>query len=387
MLTIIFSWQKIIVMSNLTLNIREIRDKYTKQDLAQILIRNKGEVILFFPGNCIGNSQSCLDVADDYLEILYAGEKLAGVCEAIKENFVNGSVHFIFKSGDKKDLVNVLFEVLDVIERADEDSMFEFIDYKDEFIENLEQKTVLFPEIADAFLANFVNGVRGIEDKNYVKSLYDRFPEWKYGFWHSFTSNELNYEVYVSTYAWIIPHNTNGKKTDGIVKKILRKFAGFEGELPSFYEIQWVSASGLPPIAFHRYATTSYPYDAIEVARECAVEIRSKEFTGRSSKNISKKDQAILEIIESAENHKEAVSSKLSEDGEVLIAKDKIAHYIFFKERHELAKFFESGNSVYNDILFNTFMITGSAGLYELPEKVRRNFINLIDAAAHHLIH
>lgn len=91
-------------------------------------------------------------------------------------------------------------------ECIDEDERFHYYEKLNEYESNLTSMALVFPDVADDYFANLLNGgIREMELDTSDKSELP--PEYKYGYWQSTEYNKSDDKVLVSTSCWIAPNN------------------------------------------------------------------------------------------------------------------------------------------------------------------------------------
>ncbi len=306
---------------------------YTFDELYSTLANAPEDIVLEVPCHSINSSQYPTDLAYDYLWALFVGENIASFCKSIsfQMDYRNFPVKacFVFRPKNLIDLTEKLYSILPAF---DNNFCFDELDNEfqrmyDEFVDTLEKRKLYFPDLADRYLANFVAGIHYLyedeeEEKRekIIENLYNDNPEWRYGFWRSFASNNVGYDFYISSNSWIVPLNAH-------VEELLKEYGGFRNKVPPLEEAEQISSLKLASIVFNKANIVLYPQDKIYSARKCAQDVwfTSSDCEARRSKSEIKKYRQFYGIgyIE---------KFLLSTDGDILIVCDEVTRYIFFDD-------------------------------------------------------
>lgn len=221
------------------LDIQDIWDN--KIDEATLLktIKCRGEIEIVFPLESIGSTQSYLDIINDYIMVSYCSEKIASFVKIKKGEIttINGySADFtiICTPHDTKNLVKHLIYFSPFFSREDDELSDEdrisFYDEIEEYSLNFNKQYFVFPELANNYWANLINGAYweiaeyyDSEDE-FFKKTYRKYPEHKYGFWKNALSTKYDETIYFSTENWIIPPKSN-------IIQALKVYSGLETDL------------------------------------------------------------------------------------------------------------------------------------------------------------
>ncbi len=182
--------------------------------------------------------------------------------------------------------------------------------------------------MADLYLANFVEGICYLYDdeeeeerEKLIEELYIGNPEWRYGFWRSFASNNIDYTFYNSSrHGWIVPLSVN-------VETLLKDYGGFINRLPQLAEAMQISSLNLPSITFNQTNIVIYPEDKINNSRECARHIWFI-CTNSQARRISSGIKEYRKFYGIGHIKK----LLLSTEGDILIVHDEVAQYVFFDD-------------------------------------------------------
>jgi len=321
-------------IQNVYLSLADI-DQYTFNQLFDLLGKADTGIQLAVPCSSIGRTNNPLDIAYDYLKALFVGETLAAYCEEASTTDTEywddklhlHSVYFTLRPRDVTELAKTLIflshgfinphEYLksqakgfpegwlpdDFYEETPESVRFH--DDVAEFEEELEQRALRFPELADSYFANYIHGCEpeGIELDTIAH------PEYKYMFWRSFLSKEVGFNFYVSSDLWILPVEID-------IENLLIEHGGFRQGVPDLYEAVPLTMGNLSPIVFNKYYVTGYPADEIARAQKCAEEV----FSSRLHLDFEDRPLNIINRV------------LLDKELGLIVASDQIAQYIFFRD-------------------------------------------------------
>jgi hypothetical protein len=222
------------------LAIQDIWDN--KIDEATLLktIECGGEIEIVLPLNSIGSTNSYLDIIYDYILVSYCSEKIASFVKINKGDItMRDKYHEDFTivciPRDIKNLVECLMQFSpffssDAEELSDEDRC-SFYEEIEKYELNFNKQCFVFPELADNYWANLINGAYWEMASEYLdsedeffKKTYRKYPEHRYGFGKNAPSKEYNETIYFSTENWIIPPNSN-------IIQALKVYSGLETDL------------------------------------------------------------------------------------------------------------------------------------------------------------
>ncbi|MFN6482378.1 MULTISPECIES: hypothetical protein [unclassified Nostoc] len=347
---------------------------YNFEELYEELSKISDNFILEIPCYSINSSQYNTDLAYDYLWASFVIESIGEFCENISFQ-VNSEEMPVkiccdFKPKNLIELTKVLFLLLPTF---DDDYDFDNDErvplMYEEFQNTLEKRRLYCPDIADFYIANFVAGIYSLyedeeeeEQEKLIEELYNKHPEWRYSFWRSYWSNNVGFDLYVSSDSWITPVNVD-------VGDLLKQKGGFYYRLPTMLEAQKISFLNQDPIVFNESSIILYPKNKIDNAQICSKEIWAKNY-GYQSQN--------SDLIVTYNNfNNDSLINKifLSQEGEIIIAYDKVAQYIIFN--NNLDKVSKETINKYLDITIN---FTGSAkNLLGISSKIACNWHELDD--------
>ena len=312
--------------------------EFTFIDLYNTL--NKASDNLVLEVSIGGGYNSNLDWASDYLWALFIGENIAEFCESIVAKEQSGLIEFVFIPKNLTELTSKLIWLATPFEEDSEEDI-EFQEIYHNFAESLETRKLHFPEIADGYLANFMGGECDLGD-NEVEELHSKYPERRHQFWKSFASNNIGYDFYVSQHSWIIPLEVNAET-------LLRKFGGFENEMPPLEEAEYLSLMNLQPIVFNKTIVVRFPQERLYDAQKCAKDIWDEKFFIKNYKSSGESDSQLRDIFQTVSQlgkgiYIEDIQQRinkifLSREGEILILCDNVAQYIFFNDSHKQIKY------------------------------------------------
>jgi hypothetical protein len=308
------------------------------QTLHDTLIAADGavELVVPFPAIEVG-TQSYLDIADDYACALFLGESLAELCQAIAAQVKSDKVRFRFIPQDIEGIVQLLIDMKplydeEVDDLAEEELALVQAELRNQangFADTLDERKLHFPELGDLYLANFVVGESDLEIEE-IEELHRRFPERQYEFWRSSVSNLIGFDLYVSDKVWIAPLNCD-------ITLLLTTYGGYDNGIPDLLEATPMTFGSLMPVVFNQAVIKRYPYDKIENAQKCAEElwlnpkVHNKNRTALGTRYESK-DGDDISSSDSLRVNTNVTRTFLSGDGNLLLATDTIAQYIFFSD-------------------------------------------------------
>ena len=306
---------------------------YTFDELYSTFANAPEDIVLEVPCRSINSSQYPTDLAYDYLWALFVGENIASFCKPISFQMDYGNCPvkacFIFQP---KDLIGLTQKIYLLLPMFDEDLCFDELDNKlqnmyDDFVDNLEQCNLCFPDLADRYLANFVAGIPYLyedeeeeERDKQIENLYNDHPEWRYGFWRSFASNNVGYDFYISSNSWIVPLNAH-------VEELLKEYGGFRNNIPPLEEAEQISSLKFTPIVFNKANIVLYPQNKIYNAREFTQNIWFTSFDCEARRRKSG-----IQLYRQFYGIGYIKKLLLSTEGDILIVCDEVAWYIFFDD-------------------------------------------------------
>lgn len=171
------------------------------------------------------------DLAIYYLEASYICEEIAELGE-VKSFEVNwdGGYHpiaqFMIVPQQLEKLQEMLYGISLALAGENEDE-FWWPETLEEYQENIKKRKLKFPELADDYFANLINGAYNEYEANYDdpeefrSNILKQNPEHLFGFWKCMYSDTIQQDFYVSSESWIIPPQSD-------FKKILKKYSSIE---------------------------------------------------------------------------------------------------------------------------------------------------------------
>lgn len=344
-------------MSTQILALEKIDQLFTIKSLCEYLENYKSIKLVV---NCVTfcSANSNLDIATDYLFSLFLGESIYPFCESISYVITSYTIEFDLYVEKAHDLAEILFKFSEVCyskgnneiilssseviySKDDEDDYDEaifdsfhelIIDFRSKLFNPIKPK-IFFHELADSYMANLIAGESDLDyDKDAVKSHYNLHPEEEFGFWHSFLSPYLNYDLYSSPWAWIIPYNANKNEEPHNIEPLLLSYGGISENF-IMEEADNLVFKSLPPIVLSQSVMMQFPRMGFNIAQKCAYSILKKDnisLLSIDSDSYSSFNQKI--------NHFRDVKTHqilLSEDGSLMIIRDDLAQYIFFVDHYD----------------------------------------------------
>lgn len=333
------------------LAIQDIWDN--KIDEATLLktIECGGEIEIALPLKSISRTQSYLDIIDDYITVSYCSEKIASLTK-IKKGELTGDTYAYFTikctSLDTKNLVKCLiyfspFFSEDNDELPDEDRI-SFYEEIEEYELNFNKQSFVFPELANNYWANLINGAYwemaseyyDSEDE-FFKKTYRTYPEHRYGFWKNALSTEYNGTIYFSTENWIIPPKSN-------IIQALKVYSGLEIDLILEkaeiikYKGSYVILNSSSAVWFKEAAAL---FKSISCAEKTLSKKYKKQFPAKPAKDLDNAQLSIFSEFPSQRkrrNHyfnsipqdSEKFQYSLSEFGDLVLVEYLGFTYVFF---------------------------------------------------------
>lgn len=285
--------------------------------------------LLEIPCHSINSSQYNTELAYDYLWASFVVESIGEFCENIsfEKNYDEMPVKVCcyFKPKNLIKLAEILFLLLPTF-----DDDYDFDDDEcvslmyEEFQNTLEKRRLYCPDLADSYIGNFMVGIDSLyedeeeeEQGRLIEELYDKHPEWRYGFCRSYWSNNIGFDLYFSSDIWITPINVN-------VDDLLKQTGGFHYRLPTILEAKKISILNQVPIIFNESSIIIYPKNKIDSAQLCSKKIWTKNYEYQSQ-------NSNFIVSYNTFNNPDSINKIfLSQEGEITIACDEIAQYIIF---------------------------------------------------------
>ncbi|WNG19337.1 hypothetical protein [Cystobacter fuscus] len=263
-----------------TLGLEEFSGKSTAAliKLAKEHSSPDGAVKINFQLANIGNTNDPANIAYDYLEALWIGERLSKHCKKVTSETKSLSyyeVYVVFSMWPSnfeewaRELVQLTidlelwgedcpdgYEIYDPITKAEGSSEVE------DDIFNGSSKICL-PELADCFIANFIHGTLYHEEEAYWN---ERFPTWRHGFWKSALSREIEYDLYTSTNSqgvWIAMSDKDK------IEDLLSQYGGFSEAGRKLYLAEYLRLNDESPFLVSVRNSVYAPVQQVESALEC----------------------------------------------------------------------------------------------------------------------
>jgi hypothetical protein len=172
------------------------------------------------------------DLAEYYLEASYICEEIAGLgkSRSFKVDWNSGYhpvAQFVIVPQQSEKLHELLFNFSHALSGENEDEELWWIENLEEYKENIRKKNLKFPELADDYFANLINGAYNEYESNYDNpdefrnTIAKETPEHLFGFWKCMHSGAINQDFYVSTESWIIPPASD-------FTKVLQKYSSIK---------------------------------------------------------------------------------------------------------------------------------------------------------------
>ena len=224
---------------------------------------------LVIPLRSINITNNPMDIASDYAWALHAAELLSPHVSSFshRHQVANYSHSEIFSfiptrpAGCKEAVREIRLVYSDVESKKTDQARRKANKFEESL---LEYPRVRFPELADSFLANYVNSLEGNYDEiDLVNRIYQKHPTWKYRFWKSFLSQEVGTDIYTSTHSWILPRSMS----------INRLLNYLDPDLPpaeiQLFQATPIRISFLPWILASSSVCVQIPFNCLNSAAEC----------------------------------------------------------------------------------------------------------------------
>jgi hypothetical protein len=173
-------------------NIDEAASKgMTSEEIGLFLSQNKGGFIF---QKSIERAHQYSDLAEYYLEASYICEEIAtsGESESFEVNWNSGYhpvAQFMIVPYEMQPLQDTLYKYSQALSGEDEDDTLWWIDTLEEYKEGIQNRKLRFPELANDYFANLINGAYSEYESNFddPDEFRDRIkkenPEHMFGFW------------------------------------------------------------------------------------------------------------------------------------------------------------------------------------------------------------
>lgn len=211
-------------------NIDEAASKEMTSDEIKLFLSENSNGFIF--QKTLERARHYSDLAITYLEGSYVCEEIATLGET--KNFKvdwNSNYHpvaqFVIIPQEPEKLYELLHDFCLALSGEDEDKTMWWIEDLEEYKDNVRSKKLKFPELADDYFANLINGAYSEYESNYDdpdkfrQNISKQNPEHLYGFWKCAHSDIIKQEFYVSSESWIIPPTSS-------FTEILRKYSSIE---------------------------------------------------------------------------------------------------------------------------------------------------------------
>ena len=301
---------------------------YTFDSLQALLATAPGKIALHVPCPSVDNLRLLVEGMEEYLRALFIGETIAEFCETIAAYQANVHIYFVFRPRDIDGLASKLLWLGDGLhedpgnediededlddedtENAVSEAREAFESEVDELAETMTRRVLRFPHLGDNYLELSVLNEGDSWDEEAEEGEAKEYPGRKFGFWRSCASNNVGFDVYMSSSTWILP-------LDADIELLFATYRIFEDGIPDLYEAIPVTIGGFLPLVFNQTLVVHYPLDEITKAQQCAEAILL------ANSNIHERIPANTSITKVL----------LSEDGLLLIASDAIAQYVLFAD-------------------------------------------------------
>ncbi|MBV9110328.1 MAG: hypothetical protein JO306_13030, partial [Gemmatimonadetes bacterium] len=189
------------------------------------------QVVLVVPCRSIGSANSHLDIANDFVEAAYIGERLAPFCRSSVARQVDTGIsyqsleiEFTFEVEDFESFESELYDIHRLLysegegeDDTDEDLFLERAEEIDEFVGTLWRmqqaqampEELVFPELADDYLFNLIIGQYDL-DEGAVAELNELNPHYdSHRFLRSFVSGKVGGNVLMGEDSWILESNVD----------------------------------------------------------------------------------------------------------------------------------------------------------------------------------
>lgn len=307
---------------------------------------NQLELIVPLPSVNVSNSYR--DITEDHLAALYVAESLAKCSYDFSYSMDWDRHHypvivFTFRitNASEAALKITKLALLFVVdsENYDEEDRKKVWEELFSYEDKIDEQTFAFPELADDYYANLVNGVYLNEEEmapGELKKIFRKYPERKHGFWKSALSEKLGFPIYVSPGSWIVA-NENMEKIHDFWQIESSRF--IKCDLLSFnYEYILLSGSFIAVLPFNRLIQ----------AAKCAVFFYKNRLGWQNDDDWIECLYTNPEVIEIREQISlkgwsspvRRLSYFLSPDGDILVVRDDEFSYIIYSlkvmKQHEI---------------------------------------------------
>ncbi len=323
------------IKTKMKIELNKIHDQIDSEKKLVDIFKKNSLLEIELPFDSINVAQSSLDIIQDYLGVSFLAEKIAKHSEIIYSGKVERDKYYLgfllkIKPLNINELAKLIYYYSKWYSQTNEPTSDDSLEHAEEISEyesNLEKTTFKFPDLIDDYYANLVNAAYyeivsnyfEDEEESFFKKEYKKYPERKYGFWKSASSNNVNSEYFVSTDSWIIPSNSN-------IERILELYSGIEQSLE-----------------FEHAEIHKYEDKNVIINKSNAVWF-SKDNELNRAKNCS--SNVLTRYIEKSKKIK--TEFFLSQYGDVLLIKESSFYYVFFLYNVKLN--FNELNSIRNSL-------------------------------------
>lgn len=202
------------------------------------------DITVFIPLDSVGFSSSYIDLCDDYLEAIWAGERLADTCQHSRAlSYYDQENHKsyikLFLTNPNEKFYEALSDCITLYKQYD-DSLYseaplEYSDIRDAVLsieDNLDNLNVKVPALHDYYYANLIGGKyfeMMSEAPNEYRSEINKYPERALGFWVSAYSSLVGERCFASADAWVLPNTVDLNNFFKVTEQNYR----FESFIPS----------------------------------------------------------------------------------------------------------------------------------------------------------
>jgi hypothetical protein len=223
----------------------------------------------------------------------------------------------------------------------------------DDFADRIFSTTLHFPELADDYMVNMIHDSDYgyvLEEPELEELQKHEHPEYYFGFWRSFASQTAGFDIYVSSWAWILPKLADSSLPNNAdILHLLETMGGFGSNVPKLINAQHLSIRNLPSIVLNSSSITLFPEAAYLRARSCVYWIR-RHYS--HVKSFERFHHPGLPSDTEQFNQFDINLIMQSEEGSVLIIVDELACYVFF----EGSEFFDQGVEPINQPLASEYV-------------------------------
>lgn len=222
-------------------------EELEQEEVVKQIITANGVLEVTVPLDAIGSTQDPGDIASDYADALFVGEKLRSLAKTIEsrrlsENY-KWSVQFKMELRDTATGANAVCDVIrGMYVDIDDDIRQEAFDLEDGLYWQDKSLHVHFPELADSYMANLLHASAIWEGNDAKREYEQKFPETRFGYWRSFASRQLGFDLFVSAVAWVAPPAAD-------VSGALKEFGLTDLRGPiQFEQARLLRVDGSPPV-------------------------------------------------------------------------------------------------------------------------------------------